>query len=543
MMKPKVRVPAGRELTATAPRLGAADAPRPHAGYLRDTRSGAIASRPAVLREHRDDIRRAWDRTSALAMDMIQNSGRLKGACDQIIADTVGSELALNPQPDLTGLGYSDTERAELIALIKRRWKFYAWNPAECDFRGKLTIPQMADIGIRYFIAFGESTGVLSYMSSAQRSHYGIQSGTKMLMVPPPRLSRETREFERLYQGVFHDENGRATRYRFKSRESGIETTTDYAARDAAGRQTVLHAFDPMDASDVRGISLLAPTFRKHIQHEMLDDATLQTAILQTIFAITLTSAAPSSDAFEAMEALKESGADNASAIASDFANYFKAQLDLAAGSKISVSGDPTVSHLAPGEQLGFQTAKMPGGQYLPFSDSLSRDMARAMGITFGGLTMNYSDATYSSVRMETSSLWPVVLRRRERIAAPHYQMPYESWLDEEIGEGRIPFKGGYAAFLANRERVSWALWQGPAKPTADDGKAAKASSERIANGTATLARECADLGEDPDEVFQQRLLEHNRYIAAGMPSPFMRNMPSDPAGSDDDASKKKAAA
>ncbi|MGO6707611.1 phage portal protein [Rhizobium johnstonii] len=504
--------------------------PSRYEAYLRDTRSGVIASRPSAIREHNDEVRRVWDRTAGIAMDLIQNSGRLKGACDQIIADTVGTELTLNPQPDLSGLSYDDKERRDWISIVKKRWKMYAWNASECDFRGKLTIPQMADIGLRWWIAYGESTATIEYMAAADRLRYGITAGTKMLMVPPTRLVRETQEFAGLYQGIFHDENWRPVAYRFKTRMNGIDRTEDFAARDAEGRALVLHAFDPMDATDVRGISLLAPAFRRHIQHEILDDATLQMAVLQTIYAIALTSESPSVDAFEALEALKETGAENAAQIAKDFANYFEAQLDRASTSKINVSGDPTVSHLAPGEKLTIETAKIPGRDFLPFADSLSRDMARAMGITFGGLTMNYSQSTYSSVRMETSSLWPVVQRRRERIAAPHYQLPYESWLDEEIGQGRIPFKGGYRAFAANRDRVSWALWQGPAKPTADDLKSSKASSEKIANGTTSLAHEAGELGVDPDELFEQRLLEHNRYIDAGMRSPYDRGLPSDPA-------------
>lgn len=490
--------------------------PQSGGGYLRDTRAGHIASRPTILREHRDEIRLAWDRSAGLALDLIHNSGRLKGACDQILADTVGNELTCNPQPDLTGLGYSEGERDELISLIKRWWKRYAWNPAECDFRGKLTVPQMADIGVRWWIAYGESTGIGSYMGPADRARYGIRSGSKLMMVSPIRLVRQTLEIEGLFQGVFHDSNGRASRYRFNTRQLGVNVPRDFDARDSNGIPLVLHVFDPQDASDVRGISPLAPTFRKHIQHEILDDATLQMAVLQTVFAVTLTSDNVSKDAFEAMQAFDDEVSD-------EYKDYFLARLDQAAKSKINVSGDPTVSHLAPGERIGIETAKIPGSQYLPFAASLSRDMARAMGVTYGGLTMDYQNATYSSVRMETSALWPVVMRRRERIAAPHYQMSYEAGLDEEIGQGRIPFKGGYAAFAANRERVCWCLWQGPAKPTADDGKAAKASSERIANGTTTLAQECADLGLDADEVFQQRLLEHQRYVSQGMPSPFTR--------------------
>lgn len=537
MTKPRMRVPAGRQVVAPA----AAPTPARSTAYLRDTQSGILWSRPAFLREHRDEVRRVWDRTAALAMDMIQNSGRLKGACDQIIADTVGTELTLNPQPDLDGLGYSDAERRDWITLVKKRWKQWAWNPAECDLRGKLTIPQMADIGIRWWIAYGESTGILSYMGRAQRRRYGIRSGTKVLMVPPIRLVRETSPSVGLYQGIFHDENHRATHYRFREREDALVVTRDYAARDAQGRPLVMHVFDPMDAGDVRGISLLAPSFRREIQRETLVDATLQTFILQTLYSVTLTSDAPSASAFEALEALREIAPQESAAFIADFANYLESRMDAASKSTISVGNDPTISHLAPGEKLEFHSPEAPAGEYLPFEASLSRDQARAMGTTYGGLTMDYTDATYSSVRMETSSLQPLVRRRRERVAAPHYQMPYENWLDEEIGEGRIPFKGGYAAFAANRDRVCWAQWQGPAMPTADDQKAAKASSERIINGTSTLAHECAERGLDPDEVFEQRLLEHQRYKDAGMPSPFERGLPSDPVIEEPQGKSEKA--
>lgn len=288
-----------------------------------------------------------------------------------------------------------------------------------------------------------------------------------------------------------------------------------------------MHVFDPMDATDVRGISVLASAFRKHIQHEMLDDATLQTAILQTVFAATLTSEKPTMEAFEALEVLKSENVNGASDYANDYVDYLKGSLEAAAEDDIRIGGDPQVSHLAPGEKLDFKSAGTPGNQYLPFSNALSRDTARAIGISYGALTMDHTNATYSSVRMENSSIWPVVIRRRDRCAVPIERALYESWIDEEIGEGRIPFKGGYQAFLSNREAVCQASWQGPPKPTADDLKSAKASSERLGNGTSSIEIEAADLGLDPDDLFEQRRETHERYIEAGMMSPYA---PKDPA-------------
>lgn len=517
-----------------------AHAPRPQSGYLRDTRSSVINTRPAILRESRDDIRAAWNRSAGIAIDLLQNSGRLKGAADQVLADTVGVELILNPQPDLSKLGYDQAETAAFVRDVKAAWKRWAWNPRECDLRGKFTVPQLVDISLRWNIAYGEVTGLLSYMGPRDRQRYGIRTGTKICLVPPNRLVQDTSEFEQMFQGVIHDLNGRAVAYRFREKVDSLWGSRDYPAYDGAGRPVVVHIFDPLDATDVRGISGIAPAFRKHIQHEMFVDATIQTAILQTIFAATLTSANPSAEAFEAIEAIGETDKASAGVIRDEFLGYLAGAFERAREDSINVSSDPRVAHLAPGEEFNIHGVKTPGPQFLPVSDELSRDMARAIGTTFGGLTMNYTNATYSSVRMETSSIWPIAMRRRERIAAPLCQSIYEPWLDEEIGIGRIPFKGGYEAFAANRDKVSWALWQGPAKPTADDLKSAKAATERLQNGTSTLAVEIAELGGDPDEVFEQRRREAARYEDAKLPSPFLRVTGGGKAESDDDPARKR---
>lgn len=495
---------------------------RPQARMLRDTKSRVLESRRVPLIDSRDEIRRSWSRAASYALDFIQNSGSLKGACDQVLADTVGVELVLHPQPDLISLGYSEEETIALVAEIKKRWKRYAWNPSECDLRGKFTIPQLVDIALRWYIAYGEVTGVLTYMTRDQRRRYGITAGTKVCLMPPNKLVQDTSELEGLFQGIYHDENGRPVGYLFEEKQAGFTRKVAYPSKDQDGRHVAVHIFDPVDATDVRGISVLSSAFRKHAQHEVLGDATLQTAILQTVFAAVLTSSSPSAEAFEALEAMSE-GMDKAEAdeLKSDYLGFFQSKLDKARESELSIGGDPTVAHLGMDEDFQFRTAATPGNNYLAFSASLMREVSRAIGITYGSYSMDYSAATYSSVRMEMASIWPIVMRRRERIAGPLLQMIYENWLDEEIGEGRLRFKGGYSAFRANRDKVTWALWQGPAAPNADDYKSERAVSERLENGTSSLAIECALKGVDPDELFEQRVKDHERYLNAGMVSPY----------------------
>ena len=539
--KPRVRVPAGSSYSA--PILPATSSRRPTNAYMRDTQSGVIASRPASLREHREEVRRVWWRASGLAMDMLQNSGRLRGAADQMIADSVGVELSLNPQPNLTVYGYDQKEATDLVTLIKGRFKIYAWNAAECDFRGKFTLPQMTDIGIRNWLGYGESLGVVVFMNRAQRRRYGIKTGTKFLMFSPARLVQDTNEAEGLYQGILHDENSRPIAYRFEEKVSGINVKRDYAARDADGLQLVMHAFDPFSAKDVRGLTPLAPTFRKYLMTENVEDAASQMHFLQTLYAIILTSSKPSADAFEAFAAMKEAGADGIDEIATDFASFFKAQLDRAAEAEVRIGAGAGVSQLAPGETLDFKTSGIPGKDHLPFVGSLHREQARALGLTYGGFTLDYTSATYASTMMENAALWPIATRRTDRIAAPHLLVPYASWLDEEIAMGRIPFKGGYEVFSQNRDAILWALCLGPNKPTADDEKAARAASERLLNGTSSIDVEASANGHDAEEIFERNEYWHKRYKDAGMPSPFERKVGSSPSNSETAAAKSKAAA
>lgn len=503
--------------TRTAKAAPRRNASAPRAMWLRDAPGGALSARPSYLIESRDEIRRVWDRAAALAIDFIQNSGELKGAVDQVIADTVGVELKLAPKPDLAGLGYTAAEAKAWADIVKLRWRQWAWNPRECDLRGKFNVPTMIDIALRHQIAYGEATALLDFMGVDQRRRYGVVSGVKVCLMDPPRLVRDTNEAEGLYSGVVHDSLSRPVAYRFRERVAGIETKRDYPAFDADGRPVVAHVFDPWSATDVRGVSVIAAALRSHANASRLGDATVATAILQTIFAATLTSPNPSKDAFEAIEALEDDG------LKKDFIDYFGGSLERASESSIVLNGSPQVSSLAPGEKLDLLTARTPGPDFLPFANSFKREMARCIGVTYTSYSLDHKGSTYSSVRMENSSIWPVVLRRRERIAAPLCQAIYEVWLDAEIGEGRIPFRGGYRAFRANRDRATWAEWQGPAAPTADDYKSARAATERLLNGTSSLDIECALLGVDKADLMASRGEDIAECARLGLPNPYQR--------------------
>ena len=500
---------------------GVAVAPRPRGQYLRGERTGILQARRAVTRDGWVNVREASARASALAWDFMQNSGWIAGAADQVITDTVGSELKLNARPDFSGLGYGDKERADWCRLVERKWRVWAWTPAECDLAGVSTVAEMSDGVMRYFLAHGEGIGVIDYLSVEQRQRYGIETGTKVTLVSPHRLKRETDEFRQLHQGVFVDENGRPAAYRFVRRESGYDRDIDLAARDAVGLRRVIHVMDRGDVPDSpRGISVMAPILKVIAQADQLADYTLAQALLQSIYAAVIKSPEASVDAFNAIESLAEEQED----LAADLWEVWGQRLDALKNGSINLSDPAGIAHLGPGEEFEMHTPQTPGSQYVPFAQDLRREMARRLGILFETFTLDFSKANYSSVRMGNATVWPIALRRRERIVAPFQQAIYEAWLDEEVATGRVPFKGGYRAFRANFDKVVDTEWRGPKRPSADPYKDALANKVELETGATTLQAIYAEKGEDWEEALEQQAREARKLIDLNLPIPFGRS-------------------
>lgn len=532
--KPRVRVRAGHVAFPNGgggqlPMASAPKAKKSTGQYLRSDGTGILAARRAFTRDASVDVRMSADRAAALAIDFMHNSGWIAGAVDQIIADTVGEELKLNCRPDLAALGYNEADRAAWCREVEAAWRRWSWDAREVDLAGRCTFPEVLDGVVRHYLAYGEAFGVVDYLTVRGRRAYGIETGTKVSLIPPHRLPRTSREFEGLEDGIFHDANGRATTYRFRQRVGGIETNKDVAAKD------VIHVMDRGENPGAsRGISVLAPALKRIAQYDQLADATLALAMMQTIFAATITSPEPSEQAFAAIQTLSDTVQAPEGYDESDWSVFMgglQADLYEVWGNRISALkqhgihlGDfARINHLGPGEKLDLHTTQTPGPQYVPYSQNLQREVARRLGVMFESMTLDFSAATYSSVRMGTSSIWPVVTRRRYRIAAPFADRVYAAWLDEMIGTGVIELRGGYEAFLANRSRVTYAEWAGPPKPSADDWKSAQAAGKRLELGLSSLADECADYGRDWEENAAQIEREMQLLEQKGIPHPFGR--------------------
>lgn len=527
-----------RRAAAKPAPVDAALRPKPQAGFMRN--DFLRGWRPA-LRETSDDVRTAWATAASRTIDMIQNSGWIAGAVDQSIAYTVGTGLRLACKPDSVALGWTMAEAQQWAQDVERRWEAWSCRPIECDIAGQSTIGKMQAQALRSHFAYGEILATMPYLKRAP----GGQYGTKVQMLPPLRLSQDNNP-PTMRQGVIQDRFGFPLAYRIKSPPDSFDPFQyrDIPARDPFGRSLVIHVFDGQPGQ-ARGIPLITPALRVMRQFDQLADATLTATLLQTIFAATVKSPNPTDETLQAFQDLVEQRASEAGAIGA-VPSPFESMLDMRAGwydkTQIDLGTHGKIAHLAPGDELTFHSSLHPNSNYDTFARFLLREVARCLGITYEDFTGDYTQATYSSVRMATSAMWMITIYRRVNIVAPFLNPIFEAWLEEDIERGWTPFPGGVDGFIANRAAASRAHWRGPAKPQADDAKFAAAVETLRNMGVVSDEWICAELGEDwqdiADQLAREKAYREKLGLRDGYPSnavakPAAAAVPPDPADAD----------
>lgn len=453
------------------------------------------------LRSARDDVRRGYIAAAARAIDALHNSGWLAGGVEQAITNINGSGLRPNLKPDARTMGWDEKQASEWARDVERRFEVWAGVPYECDLQGKFNLGQIADAALRQYFATGEIIATTPWSP-----RIGASTGTKVNLLPSFTLSQDTDTNDNLYQGIKVTKEGLPILYRFiDSDPQSIKMRYDEPARDIVGRPIVTHIFDG-NPTQMRGISPLAPSLRVIRQFDQLADATLTNALIQAILAATIESDAPSEQLLYALRDEEEQGIGEPT-----MDGWFDARLGWYKNTKIDLGTFGKVAHLFPGEKLTLNRSNTPNDNYEAFAKFLLKEIARCLGITYEQLTGDYVGATYSSVRMSTAEAWGITLRRRKNILSRLYQVAFENWLEEMIEHGEIDFPGGVPAYLMMKPYVTRCDWRGPAKPQADDIKAAKAHEIWRKLGVMSDEAICGELGFDWEDVYEQRAREKER--------------------------------
>lgn len=506
---------AGAGAGVVAPSGGAGQF-RPSAAYMRGGRHMTFAGWMPPLREPQVDISGSWDLAAARVIDAVQNSGWLSGAIDQAVANTVGVGLRLKCAPENSLFGMSAADARAWGRMVESRFGLWADRKVECDVQGLRSFGELQASAFRSWLAMGEILAGLPYKKAPWNA-----SGTKVRLLMPSRLKRKTFKAERLVDGVYTDADGMPVAY-LTTRKNPFDFEEDVVvrARDARGRPNVIHVFTGLPETH-RGISPMVSALQVARQFDQLSDATLSAAILQTLFAATITGETPTEEAVEGLMAPQEFAQFKANG-GSTMEAFMLATGAYYDGTTFDTSINARVAHLFPGQKLEFQTAQVPGIAFEAFVKMILRELARCLGLLYESATGDYTGATYASLNAGTAEVYKVTVARRKHILEPFCQPAYEAWLEEEVFEGRVPFPGGYEAFMANRAAACRAEWFGTPRPQGDDLKLAKAHEVWRRLGVMSDQMIANDLGVDIEDVYEQRAREAELRAEYGLPEPQM---------------------
>ncbi|KJS13696.1 MAG: hypothetical protein VR78_11025 [Hoeflea sp. BRH_c9] len=467
------------------------------------------AHMPGIYRELGDAVADSTALTSARAVHALINSD-LGGAVDAAIGQIVGTGLRPNVQPVAELIGWTADEADQWARRVERLFALWAENPDECDSAGLQSFGQMQRTVMRGYFGTGEA---LALYPVAKRR--GDMFRAKVQLLDARRLSGSN-IIERDRHGL-RFQGGRPVGLLLKDRDpvSGLTDWEDRFVpfRSKSGRPLSALIFDHLAPVQWRGISPLVGALKPHFQFGRLADATLAGSLLQATLAAVITSSATSE---EVMQVFSSADSDQ-----SAMDSYVSAKLAWYAAN--SLKGLPNAIHLLPGETLDFKSVDTDSAENLAdFARLLKLESARALGIGYSQATGDYSGATYSSVRMESATNWPLVLQRRKSIAGRFCQSSFEAWLENAILDGIVSVPGGYSNFMALRKAFVRCEWRGPSMPQADENKSANASKTRLSTGTTSLAYECEAMGLDWTDVLAQRAREKQFAARIGLPDPHV---------------------
>lgn len=454
-------------------------------------------------------IARTKELADARGRDMVQNDGYAMGTVAIHRDSIVGAQYRLNAKPVWRVLGVSEAWAREWQQEVEARFNLVADSPNNYfDASGVNTFTGLIRLAVGGVLMTGEVLATAEWLRQTNRPF-----ATAVQMVSPARLSNPDGMADdvSLRSGVRQDMYGRPIGYHFKKAYPGAELGIDdwkwvyVPAEKPWGRKQVIHIFEQLQPGQSRGISEMVSVLKQMKMTRNFQEIVLQNAVINASYAAAIESELPSELVFSQMGL-------NQDTFAQMLQTYMMGLMDYAKGAKnIQVDG-AKIPHLFPGTKLKMQPMGTPGGVGSEYEESLLRNIAASLGLSYEQFSRDYTKTNYSSARASMGETWKYMNSRKKLVADRFASTIYTLWLEEEVANGNLPLPPGrnrdwfYAPLI--KDALSQAEWIGASRGQIDEKKETDAAIARIKNGLSTYEIEIARLGGDWRTVFEQRAEE-----------------------------------
>jgi lambda family phage portal protein len=394
----------------------------------------------------------------AQARDLVRNNPWARKGLRRIVTGTVGWGI----KPKATGRG---------AELVQQRWREWA-ETTQCDAAGRLTMYGLQALVMRAVARDGECLIRRRWRLPTD----GLAVPLQLQVLEPDFLdaARDGMMGEAggpIVQGVEFDAIGRRVAYWLFDRHPGSTGAFGTGAKNIGFSRRIpaaeiLHVFDQERSGQVRGTSWFASVDVR--LHEL--------------------------DGFEDATVVKQRIAASMAAFVTDM----DGGAPLALGGTDATTGQPTdtiepgaIISLQPGKQVTV-TNPPQASDYQSFTTCSLRAIAAGIGVTYEGLTGDYSQTNYSSGRLGQLGAQADIHDWRWNMLIPLFCAPTWDWMLQ-------------AMILAGAEVESApAKWAPPPAQLLNPEVEGKANQVLMRSGQLTWPQMVRENGEDPDEQLDE---------------------------------------
>jgi lambda family phage portal protein len=395
----------------------------------------------------------------AQARDLVRNNPWARKGLRRIVTGTVGWGI----KPKATGRG---------AELVQQRWREWA-ETTQCDAAGRLTMYGLQALVMRAVARDGECLIRRRWRLPTD----GLAVPLQLQVLEPDFLdaARDGMMGEAggpIVQGVEFDAIGRRAAYWLFDRHPGSTGAFGTGAKNIGFSRRIpaaeiLHVFELERPGQVRGTSWFASVDVRLHELDGFEDATV---VKQRIAA---SMAAFVTDLGDGGGPIAQGGIDSATSQPTDIIEP-GAIISLPIGKQVTVTNPPQAS------------------DYQSFTACSLRAIAAGIGVTYEGLTGDYSQTNYSSGRLGQLGAQADIHDWRWNVLIPQFCAPAWDWMLQ-------------AMILAGADvENAPAKWAPPPAQLLDPDKEGKANAQLVRSGQMTWPQMVREQGEDPDEQLDE---------------------------------------
>ncbi|MBC3970563.1 phage portal protein [Morganella morganii] len=495
-----------------------------------DSFSDQMANWQPALWSPDNEINIYRDRIVSRMRDLARNDGWASGSITRVLDNAVGACYRPVFKPDyrmlrqLTGnKAFDAVWAAEYSRFITAHWRSWANDKGRyCDVERKQTVSQMLRLAFRHKLLDGDALAVLQYRPD-RLGHGKARYATTVQIIDPDRLSNPQQNFDmpNIRGGVEIDSDGAPIAYHIREAHMGdwwagkkTMTWKRIQRETSWGRPVVVHDFDMERGAQHRGIGILAPIVQKLKMLIKYDESELEAAILNAIFGAYIESPY---DAQMVASALGDTGdftGDELSAYQTQRTEYYQDK-------RLNLQNGARIPHLFPNEKIVTLSAARPTSNFDGFESAVLRNISAATGLSAQQVTQDWSDVNYSSARAAMLEAWKTLTRRRDDFSNGFAQPIAVAFAEEIHDVEDVPLPNDAPDFMDASASYCRARWMGPGRGWVDPVAEKKGAILSMEAGFSTLEMEVAEnMGEDWEELVDQRSYELQRFKELGLPPP-----------------------